>query len=120
MASSYLTLTCALTVASLAAILWYVRDSSVVEAFHQKHVFITGCDSGFGNLLAGQLDGRGFHVIAACLTEKGVADLSAAASPRLKTLLMDVTDGASIRRAVEFVSGEVGEQGEPGVAGATR
>lgn len=109
-----------MAVASLAAIIWYIRDSSTVEAFHQKHVFITGCDSGFGNLLAGRLDGRGFHVIAACLTEKGAADLAAAASPRLKTLLMDVTDSASIRKAVEFVSREVGEQGEPGVAGGTR
>lgn len=113
-------MTCVLTVTSLAAVLWYVRDSFVVEAFHQKHVFITGCDSGFGNLLAIQLDGRGFHVIAACLTEKGAADLPAAASSRLKTLLMDVTDGASIRRAVEFVSREVGEQGELGVAWGTR
>lgn len=120
MVSPCLTWTCAVAVASLAAVVWYVRDASVVEAFHQKRVFITGCDSGFGNLLAGQLDRRGFHVIAACLTEKGAADLAAAASPRLKTLLMDVTDGASIRRAAEFVSGEVGEQGEPGVAGGTR
>lgn len=118
--SSLLALTCAVTVASLAAVLWYVRDSSVVEAFHQKRVFITGCDSGFGNLLARQLDGRGFRVIAACLTEKGAADLAAAASPRLKTLLMDVTDSASIRGAVDFVSREVGEQGEPGAAGGTR
>lgn len=120
MVSTHLALTLAVAVASLAAVLWYVRDSSVVESFHQKHVFITGCDSGFGNLLARQLDGRGFRVIAACLTEKGEADLTAGASPRLKTLLMDVTDGASIRRAVEFVSREVGEQGEPGAAGGTR
>ncbi|XP_029692262.1 retinol dehydrogenase 1 [Takifugu rubripes] len=109
--SSHLTLTCAVTVASLAAVLWYIRDSYLVEAFHQKHVFITGCDSGFGNLLARQLDGRGFRVIAACLTEKGSADLAAAASSRLKTFLMDVTDSASIRGAAEFVSREVGEQG---------
>ncbi|TNN03045.1 hypothetical protein fugu_000074 [Takifugu bimaculatus] len=87
------------------------QDSYLVEAFHQKHVFITGCDSGFGNLLARQLDGRGFRVIAACLTEKGSADLAAAASSRLKTFLMDVTDSASIRGAAEFVSREVGEQG---------
>lgn len=121
MVSPHLTWACAAAVASLAAIFWYTRDSAQVGAFHQKHVFITGCDSGFGNLLAGQLDRRGFHVIAACLTEKGAADLAAAAaSPRLKTLLMDVTDSASIGRAVEFVSREVGEQGEPGVAGGTR
>ncbi|XP_041807002.1 retinol dehydrogenase 1, partial [Chelmon rostratus] len=110
-ALSHLALTCALLVATLATIRWYIRDSYKVGGFSQKHVFITGCDSGFGNLLARQLDGKGFHVIAACLTEKGAAGLAAAASPRLKTLLLDVTDGASIRRAVEFVSKEVGGRG---------
>lgn len=77
-------------------------------------MFITGCDSGFGNLLARQLDGTGFKVIAACLTENGAADLAAAASPRMKTLLLNVTDSASIRSAVEFVRREVGERGELG------
>uniref|UniRef100_A0A3P8TRW9 Retinol dehydrogenase 1 n=1 Tax=Amphiprion percula TaxID=161767 RepID=A0A3P8TRW9_AMPPE len=104
-------LTCVFLLAFLAAVRWYIRDSYKVEGFSQKHVFITGCDSGFGNLLARQLDRKGFHVIAACLTEKGVADLGAAASPRLKTLLLDVTDGSSIRKAVEFVSREVSERG---------
>lgn len=85
----------------------------------RKHVLITGCDSGFGHLLARQLDGRGFQVVAACLTERGASDLAAATSPRLKTLLLDVTDSASIGKAVEFVSKEVGEQGEPGAAGGT-
>uniref|UniRef100_A0A8C3AXP6 Retinol dehydrogenase 1 n=1 Tax=Cyclopterus lumpus TaxID=8103 RepID=A0A8C3AXP6_CYCLU len=82
-----------------------------VDGFSQKHVFITGCDSGFGHLLARQLDGKGLHVVAACLTEKGAADLTAAASSRLKTLLLNVTDSASIGRAVESVSKEVGERG---------
>ncbi|XP_040912451.1 retinol dehydrogenase 1 isoform X2 [Toxotes jaculatrix] len=108
---SHLVLTSALLLAALAAIRRRIRDSYKVGGFSQKHVFITGCDSGFGNLLARQLDRKGFHVVAACLTEKGAADLAAAASPRLKTLLLDVTDSESIRRAVEFVSGEVGERG---------
>ncbi|KAM9346837.1 retinol dehydrogenase 1 [Symphorus nematophorus] len=108
---SHLALSCVLLVATVAAICWYIRDSYKVDGFSQKHVFITGCDSGFGNLLARQLDGRGFNIVAACLTEKGAADLAAAASPRLKTLLLDVTDGASIRKAVEFVSKEVGDRG---------
>ncbi|XP_029315238.1 LOW QUALITY PROTEIN: retinol dehydrogenase 1 [Cottoperca gobio] len=108
---SHLALTCALLLAALAAIRWYIRDSYKVDGFNQKHVFITGCDSGFGNLLARQLDGKGFPVMAACLTEKGASDLEAVTSPRLKTLLLNVTDSASIRRAVEFVSKEVGERG---------
>ncbi|XP_068184632.1 retinol dehydrogenase 1 isoform X2 [Antennarius striatus] len=108
---SHLALTCALLVAALVAICWYIRDSLKVDGFSQKRVFITGCDSGFGNLLARQLDAKGFAVVAACFTEKAATDLVAASSPRLKTLLLDVTDSASIRRAVEFVSKEVGERG---------
>ncbi|KAM6955456.1 retinol dehydrogenase 1 isoform 2-T2 [Lycodopsis pacificus] len=107
----HLAVTCALLLIILAVIRWFIRDSHKVDGFHQKHVFITGCDSGFGNLLARQLDGKGLHVVAACLTEKGAADLAALTSTRLKTLLLNVTDSASIGRAVEFVSKEVGERG---------
>uniref|UniRef100_A0A668AQF2 Retinol dehydrogenase 1 n=1 Tax=Myripristis murdjan TaxID=586833 RepID=A0A668AQF2_9TELE len=107
----YLFIFCALLLAAVLAIGWYIRDSLKVDDFNQKHVLITGCDSGFGNLLAKQLDRRGFAVIAACLTEKGASDLASAASPRLKTLLLNVTDSESIKRAVEFVSAEVGERG---------
>lgn len=108
---SHLALTSALLFAALAAIRWYIRDSHKVDGFNRRHVLITGCDSGFGNLLARQLDQKGFHVLAACLTQKGAADLVSASSPRLKTVLLNVTDSESIRRAVEFVSGEVGERG---------
>lgn len=108
---SHLALTGVLLLACFTAVYWYIRDSYKVGGFSQKYVFITGCDSGFGNLLARQLDRKGFKVIAGCLTEKGAADLAAATTPRLKTLLLNVTDSASIRSAVEFVSREVGNQG---------
>lgn len=35
-----------------------------------KHVFITGCDSGFGQLLALRLSSQGVHVYAGCFTVK--------------------------------------------------
>ncbi|XP_037542081.1 retinol dehydrogenase 1 [Nematolebias whitei] len=107
----HLAFTCVLLLAIFAVVRWFFRDSQRLDGFSQKHVFITGCDSGFGNLLARQLDRKGFKVIAACLTENGAADLAAAASPRMKTLLLNVTDSASIRSAVEFVRREVGERG---------
>uniref|UniRef100_A0A3P9JVC2 Retinol dehydrogenase 1 n=1 Tax=Oryzias latipes TaxID=8090 RepID=A0A3P9JVC2_ORYLA len=108
---SHPTLSLIFLLIAVAAIRRYIRDSYKVDGFRDKHVFITGCDSGFGNLLAKQLDGKGFQVIAACLTEKGAADLTAATSPRLKTLLLNVTDSESIRKAVEFVSTEVRGRG---------
>ncbi|KAM3607118.1 uncharacterized protein V6R79_001992 [Siganus canaliculatus] len=110
-ALSHPALTCALLGVAVVVIRWYIRDSYKVDGYTQKHVFITGCDSGFGNLLARQLDGKGFHVIAACLTEKGAGCLATASSSRLKTVLLDVTDSTSIRKAVEFVRKEVGDRG---------
>ncbi|XP_041699346.1 retinol dehydrogenase 5-like [Coregonus clupeaformis] len=58
------------------AITWFIGD-----------IFITGSDSGFGNLVASRLDRKGFNVISTCLTEKGGSDLKAVASPRLNTVL---------------------------------
>uniref|UniRef100_A0A3P9B8U4 Retinol dehydrogenase 5 (11-cis/9-cis) n=1 Tax=Maylandia zebra TaxID=106582 RepID=A0A3P9B8U4_9CICH len=46
-----------------------------IEDFKNKYVFVTGCDTGFGNLLCKKLDRKGFRVLAGCLTEKGADDL---------------------------------------------
>lgn len=92
-------------------ILRFIRESIKVDALSQRHVFVTGCDTGFGNLLARQLHLRGIPVIAGCLTEKGAANLTALTSSRLKTVLLNVTDSESIKKAVEFVKAEVGERG---------
>ncbi|XP_061925839.1 retinol dehydrogenase 1 isoform X2 [Entelurus aequoreus] len=52
-----------------------------------------------------------YEVDTFSLKQKGAADLASSASPRLKTLILDVTDSESIRRARRFVSKEVGERG---------
>ena len=41
-----------------------------IGGFGEKHIFITGCDSGFGNATAKKLDEMGFKVFAACFTGK--------------------------------------------------
>ncbi|XP_036424812.1 retinol dehydrogenase 1 [Colossoma macropomum] len=102
---------CSLALIVLAAIAWYVRDSLKISDVRQKFVLVTGCDSGFGNLAARQLDQQGFRVIAGCLTEAGASSLQAVASKGLKTLLLDVTEKESIASAVEMVRREVGERG---------
>ncbi|NWT06202.1 RDH16 dehydrogenase, partial [Mionectes macconnelli] len=101
-------------VAVLAGLLllrrWH-RERQTVPRLREKHVLITGCDSGFGNLLARQLDGRGLRVLAACLTEAGAERLRAATSPRLRTVLLDVTSSHSIATATAWVRECVGDQG---------
>ncbi|NXF55609.1 RDH16 dehydrogenase, partial [Oceanites oceanicus] len=89
---------------------WH-RERQSVPRLSEKYVLVTGCDSGFGNLLARQLDVRGLRVLAACLTEAGAAQLRAAASPRLQTLLLDVTSSQSIAAATAWVRECVGDRG---------
>lgn len=91
---------------------WLYRDSLEIENIADKYVFVTGCDSGFGNLLCKKLDRKGFHVLAGCLTEKGADDLKRVAGPHLKTVLLDVTNQDSIQKAMEWAKKEVGEKGE--------
>lgn len=69
-----------------------------------KYVLITGCDSGFGERACCKLDAIGCNVIAACLTEDGVARIERKCSGRVHPIAMDVTDESSVRSAVESVS----------------
>ncbi|NWV91135.1 RDH16 dehydrogenase, partial [Machaerirhynchus nigripectus] len=89
---------------------WH-RERQTVPGLSEKHVLITGCDSGFGNLLARQLDARGLRVLAACLTEAGAAQLRAAASSRLQTVLLDVTSSKNIADVTAWVRERVGDGG---------
>ncbi|NXA73063.1 RDH16 dehydrogenase, partial [Thryothorus ludovicianus] len=89
---------------------WH-RERQTVPRLSEKHVLITGCDSGFGNLLARQLDQRGLRVLAACLTDTGAAQLRAATSNRLQTVLLDVTSSKSIADVTAWVRERVGDQG---------
>ncbi|KAJ7317937.1 hypothetical protein JRQ81_004099 [Phrynocephalus forsythii] len=62
-------------------VVWFFRDRQMLSSFKDKYVFITGCDSGFGNLLAKRLDKKGFRVLAGCLTQKGADNLQRAVRP---------------------------------------
>ena len=96
--------------------LWYLlrwyREKQVVSHLRDKYVFITGCDSGFGHLLARQLDLRGLRVLAACLTGKKVRQLRDQTSDRLETVILDVTKTESISAATQWVKERVGDRGK--------
>ncbi|XP_062975814.1 17-beta-hydroxysteroid dehydrogenase type 6-like isoform X2 [Elgaria multicarinata webbii] len=89
---------------------WY-RERQTVENLREKYVFITGCDSGFGNKLARQLDARGLRVLAACLTQKGAEQLEKATSERLKATILDVTSTESVAAATKWVKSCIGNEG---------
>ncbi|XP_030052535.1 retinol dehydrogenase 7 isoform X2 [Microcaecilia unicolor] len=87
---------------------WYRQT---LQNLTDKYVFITGCDSGFGNLLARQLDGRGLRVLAACLTQRGEEQLKEATSQRLQTIILDVTDSENVTAAANWVKQQVRDRG---------
>ncbi|XP_073469971.1 retinol dehydrogenase 16-like isoform X3 [Aquarana catesbeiana] len=89
---------------------WY-RQSQILEIITGKYVFITGCDSGFGNKLAKQLDNRGMKVLAACLTNTGASELKKECSSRLQTVILDVSDSQSVSSAATWVNGIVADKG---------
>lgn len=89
---------------------WY-RESKKVPNKEDKYVYITGCDSGFGNLLARHLDKLGFPVIAGCYTEKGEDELKKIASDRLTTVHIDVSDSESVSKAAAAIEALVGQKG---------
>ncbi|XP_072435636.1 retinol dehydrogenase 7-like [Chiloscyllium punctatum] len=101
-----------LVICVLLYVLYYrYRDRQRIKNVSDKYVYITGCDSGFGNVLAKHLDQQGFHVLAACFTEKGAEELKECTSSRLKTFQLDVVNSESINKAAEFVKSEVKEKG---------
>ena len=75
----------------------------MLENYGRRHVMITGCDTGFGNMLAKRLDAMGFSVFAGCLTEKGEDDIKKACSNRVKVITLDVTSTESIEKAYDVV-----------------
>lgn len=70
-----------------------------------KAILITGCDSGFGHLLAQHLYDLGYHVFAGCLSPsgEGAKDLKTRTSLNFQILELDVTDDKSVAKALEFV-----------------
>jgi NADP-dependent 3-hydroxy acid dehydrogenase YdfG len=68
---------------------------------------LTGCDTGFGNLLTKKLDGLGFHVFAGCLSEKGMKQLESETSSNVTSVKLDVTKTESIQSALQVVKSKL-------------
>ncbi|XP_069811143.1 short-chain dehydrogenase/reductase family 9C member 7-like [Dendropsophus ebraccatus] len=79
-----------------------------------RAVLITGCDSGFGNLLALRLLDMGFTVFAACLFPdgEGAQALLTHSSPgQVKVLRLDVTSDKEMEEAKQYVQDNLPEKG---------
>jgi NAD(P)-dependent dehydrogenase (short-subunit alcohol dehydrogenase family) len=76
-----------------------------------KNVLITGASTGIGREIALHLDKRGWRVFAGVRKELDAERLRKDTSPELYTLMLDVTDPASIHAAIERVAEVVTESG---------
>nr|CAB3225316.1 D-beta-hydroxybutyrate dehydrogenase, mitochondrial-like [Phallusia mammillata] len=81
-----------------------------IGKLHEKYVFITGCDRGFGRLLAVRLDKLGLHVFAGCLSDKAAAELTEQCSSRLNAIKMDVTKPSEVKNALRLVKKFLGDK----------
>ena len=69
-----------------------------------RYVLVTGCDTGFGHLIARELDRLGLHVFAGCLTPEGELALKSLCSQNLLTVRIDVSQEDSIQNAFKFIN----------------
>ncbi|XP_033735854.1 D-beta-hydroxybutyrate dehydrogenase, mitochondrial-like isoform X2 [Pecten maximus] len=72
----------------------------------RKVVVITGCDTGFGHILAKRLYDRGYTVYAGVLSKEspGAVVLQARQSDRLHVIKLDVTKDDDVQKALEHVN----------------
>uniref|UniRef100_V9L2Y1 D-beta-hydroxybutyrate dehydrogenase, mitochondrial-like protein n=1 Tax=Callorhinchus milii TaxID=7868 RepID=V9L2Y1_CALMI len=99
----------------LALLAWLVSGRTTGRAVEGKGraVLVTGCDTGFGHLLAQQLDELGFHVFAGCLSTQGpgAQTLAQTCSSKLRVFKMDVTRDEDVAAAKEYVLSNLPQKG---------
>ena len=76
---------------------------------------ITGTSTGIGRASALRLDAAGFDVFATVRRDEDGERLRAEASPRLRTLIVDVTDADAVAAAAREVDEAAGERGVAGL-----
>ncbi len=78
-------------------------------------VVVTGASTGIGEACAIRLDRQGFRVFAGVRREVDGGALKQKASDQLTPIILDVTDDASIKSAVDTVAATLGEAGLSGL-----
>ena len=91
---------------SIKCILHSLRISNCLD----RHVLITGCDSGFGHLLVKRLEKLGFHVFACCLTERALEEFRLHNTSKVIPL-HQVTNDKSVHACLEKVRRNLGDVG---------
>nr|XP_014354404.1 PREDICTED: D-beta-hydroxybutyrate dehydrogenase, mitochondrial-like isoform X2 [Latimeria chalumnae]XP_014354405.1 PREDICTED: D-beta-hydroxybutyrate dehydrogenase, mitochondrial-like isoform X2 [Latimeria chalumnae] len=99
---------------SLLSLLWLRRkEPTGLLGPRDRAVLVTGCDSGFGYLLARRLDQLGCRVFATCLFPEGdgARRLRQLCSGRLRIVKCDVTRDEDVRELQKVVTEHTAETG---------
>ncbi|XP_049511927.1 estradiol 17-beta-dehydrogenase 2-like [Dermacentor silvarum] len=94
--------------------LWHFRQLffNGLVSHKGKAVLITGCDTGFGHLLADRLAKDGFLVFAGCLDASGTGANILRERTNIRVLQMDVTKKEDIDAAFEIVENDLDNKGQ--------
>ncbi|KAL3226988.1 hypothetical protein MRX96_024493 [Rhipicephalus microplus] len=87
----------------------FVYWSSSLTA-NGKAVLITGCDTGFGNMLARNLSQQGFLVFAGCLDSNSEGAMVLKKCRNVRVLQLDVTKDSQVDEALEAVKRDLGSR----------
>eukprot|EP00051_Salpingoeca_urceolata_P016570 m.221448 g.221448 ORF g.221448 m.221448 type:complete len:326 (-) comp18719_c3_seq2:130-1107(-) len=92
--------------AAVVALLYFARKWLRSQQVQPKlPVLVTGCDTGFGNMVTKQLAAKGIKVLAGCLTSKGVETLNKEdKTGNVVAFQLDVTSDSSVQEAKTVVS----------------
>ena len=85
------------------------------QSADKGHVVVTGTSTGIGAATAVHLAGKGFHVFAGVRRDEDGEALQAQAPDGLTPIRLDITDAATISRAVNTVARAVGASGLAGL-----
>src|SRR5687768_5690396 len=94
------------------------RDSprmTILQERPKLSIVVTGSSSGIGEACALRMDRSGFRVFAGVRRHEDALALRSKDSTRLIPIILDVTDDASIKSAVDMVATVVGPSGLSGL-----
>ncbi|KAK8784609.1 hypothetical protein V5799_009029 [Amblyomma americanum] len=91
----------------LARFLWRRLFVKLVNG-DGRAVLITGCDTGFGNMLAKRLSQEGFMVYAGCLDSNSEGAMVLKKSRNVKVMQLDVTKDNQVDEALDSVKKDLG------------
>ncbi|KXS16345.1 NAD(P)-binding protein [Gonapodya prolifera JEL478] len=94
---------------AIAALVRLLRSSERIKGGEGRIVLVTGCDTGFGPVIATQLAQRGFTVYAGCLTQEGISRIRALGLANLRAVEMDVTRDDHVNAVKTLIEKEAAE-----------